>query len=108
MQSRIARLERDKVVTGYTVRTSGGARGRRDPGAGDDHRAPKQSAAVEAAIRRMADVRALHSVSGPSDMIAEASTRSINEMGRPDRSDRRPGRRGEDNLGVILSTRIDR
>ncbi len=108
VQSRIARLERSKVITGYTVRTS------------EAHEqgtiramvmitvAPKQSAGVEAAVRRMPDVRALHSVSGPFDMIAEAATPSIGDMdalidriGALDGVERTTS-------SVILSTRIDR
>ena len=108
VQSRIARLERSKVITGYTVRTS------------EAHErgtiramvmitvAPKQSASVEAAVRRMPDVRALHSVSGPFDMIAEAATPSIGDMdalidriGALDGVERTTS-------SVILSTRIDR
>ena len=108
VQSRIARLERSKVISGYTVRTS------------DAHEqgtiramvmitvAPKQSPGVEAAIRRMPDVRALHSVSGPFDMIAEAATPSIGDMdalidriGALDGVERTTS-------SVVLSTRIDR
>ena len=108
VQSRLARLERSKVITGYTVRTS------------EAHERgviralvmitamPKQSAAVEAAIRRMPAVRALHSVSGPYDMIAEAATPSVGEMdllidsiGALDGVERTTS-------SVILSTRLDR
>ena len=108
VQSRIARLERSKVISGYTVRTS------------DAHEqgtiramvmitvAPKQSPGVEAAIRRMPDVRALHSVSGPFDMIAEAATPSIGDMdalidriGALDGVERTTS-------SVVLSTKIDR
>ncbi len=80
IQSWLSRLERIGVIAGYTVRVSEAS----EKGA---IRAlllitvgPKQSAGVEAAIRRMPDVRALHSVSGPFDMIAEAVTPSVGEM----------------------------
>ena len=108
VQSRIARLERSRVITGYTVRTS------------EAHErgtiramvmitvAPKQSAGVEAAVRRMPDVRALHSVSGPFDMIAEAATPSIGDMDAL--IDRIGALEGVERTtsSVILSTRIDR
>jgi len=80
VQSRIERLERSGVVTGYTVRLS------------DAHErglirayvmltvAPKQAASVVAAARRMPAVRRLQSVSGPFDLIAEAATESAAEM----------------------------
>ncbi len=108
VQSRLARLERARVITGYTVRTS------------EAHEkgtiralvmitvAPKQSPGVEAAIRRMPDVRALHSVSGPFDMIAEAATPSIGDMDAL--IDRIGALEGVERTtsSVILSTRIDR
>jgi DNA-binding Lrp family transcriptional regulator len=108
IQSRIARLERSKAVTGYTVRTS------------DEHEkgairalvmialGPKQAGGVEAAVRKMADVRALHSVSGPFDMIAEAATPSISEMDAL--IDRIGGLDGVERTtsSVILSTKFDR
>ncbi len=108
IQSRIARLERSKVIVGYAARTS------------EDHdrgmiralvmitAGPKKSAGVEAAVRRMPDVRALHSVSGPFDMIAEAATPSIGDMdalidriGALEGVERTPS-------SVILSTKFDR
>jgi len=108
IQSRIARLERSGTITGYTVRTS-------DELEKGVIRAlvmitlgPKQAAGVEAAMRRMPDVRALHSVSGPFDMIAEAATPSISDMdalidriGALDGVERTTS-------SVILSTKIDR
>ena len=108
VQSRLARLERTGVVTGYTVRTSeaherGAIRALVMITVG-----PKQSSGVEAAIRRMADVRALHSVSGPFDMIAEAVTSSVGDMdalidriGALDGVERTTS-------SVILSTKFDR
>ncbi|MGA0599688.1 Lrp/AsnC family transcriptional regulator [Caulobacter sp. KR2-114] len=80
VQSRIDRLERSGVVTGYTVRLS------------EAHErglirayvmltvGPKQAASVVAAARRMPAVRRLQSVSGPFDLIAEAATESAAEM----------------------------
>jgi len=80
VQSRIERLERSGIVTGYTVRLS------------EAHErglirayvmltvGPKQAASVVAAARRMPAVRRLQSVSGPFDLIAEAATESAAEM----------------------------
>ena len=108
VQSRIARLERRKVISGYTARLS------------EEHQqgliralvmitvGPKRAAGVEAAIRKMPDVRALHSVSGPFDIIAEAATASIGEM------DALIDQIGElegverTTSSVILSTKFDR
>ncbi len=108
VQSRIARLERTGAVTGYTVRASdelerGAIRALVMITVG-----PKQSAGVEAALRRLPEVRALHSVSGPFDMIAEAAAGSVGEMdalidaiGALDGVERTTS-------SVILSTKIDR
>ena len=69
---------------------------------------PKRAAGVEAAIRKMPDVRALHSVSGPFDIIAEAATASIGAM------DALIDQIGElegverTTSSVILSTKFDR
>jgi DNA-binding Lrp family transcriptional regulator len=107
-QSRIARLERAGVISGYTVRLS------------EAHEQglirallmitvrPKASAGVEAAIRRMPDVRALHSVSGPFDMIAEAATTSIGDMDAL--IDRIGALEGVERTtsSVILSTKFER
>lgn len=108
IQSRIARLERTGAITGYTVRTSDELEKGTIRAMVMITLAPKQQAGVEAAIRRMADVRALHSVSGPFDMIAEAATPSIHDMdalidriGALDGVERTTS-------SVILSTKIDR
>src|SRR3954462_2486868 len=67
VQSRLERLERQRGGAGYTI-------------VGPDELeaalvrahvlitvAPRQSAAIEAALRKIAEVRVLHSVSGPFD-----------------------------------------
>src|SRR5919109_3424389 len=73
VQSRLARLERERVIAGYTVTV------------GDEAEAalvrahvlitlePRKAAPIEAALRRIAEVRTLHSVSGPFDLIAIAA-----------------------------------
>ncbi|HEX4196135.1 MAG TPA: Lrp/AsnC family transcriptional regulator [Caulobacteraceae bacterium] len=82
VQSRLERLERGGVVTGYTVRLSDAHE------AGQIHAyvlitvAPKQTPAVVSAVRRMAAVRLLQSVSGPFDLIAVAAAPSVSEMDR--------------------------
>jgi DNA-binding Lrp family transcriptional regulator len=80
VQSRIERLERQGVISGYTVRV--------DDEAERGHiRAhimitvmPRQMAAVVRALHAMSQVRALHSVSGPFDMVALAMVPTISEM----------------------------
>ena len=80
VQGRIDRLERDGVIAGYTVRLH-------DDIERGQIRAhimvtvhPKQMAAVVDALRAMPEVRALHSVSGPFDLVALGQTPSVGEM----------------------------
>lgn len=108
VQARIARLERDKVIAGYTLRT------------GDDFErslvqahvmlnvGSKLTAMVEAGIRRIPEVRSLYSVSGAFDMIAIVHAESIerldhliDDLGRLEGVERT-------NTSVVLSTRISR
>lgn len=108
VQSRIERLERSGVVTGYTVRLS------------EAHErglirafvmltvGPKQAASVVAAARRMPAVRVLQSVSGPFDLIAEAATQSAAEMDAL--IDALGALEGVERTtsSIVLSTKIDR
>ena len=108
VQSRIERLERSGVVTGYTVRLS------------EAHErglirayvmltvAPKQTASVVAAARRMPAVRLLQSVSGPFDLIAEAATPNAAEMDAL--IDALGALEGVERTtsSIVLSTKIDR
>ena len=108
VQSRIERLERQRVIGGYTISVP------------DEHEAslvrahvmitlvPKQSAAIEVALRRIPELRVLHSVSGPFDMIAIVAAQSIGELdtlidriGALDGVERTTS-------AIVLSTRIER
>jgi DNA-binding Lrp family transcriptional regulator len=108
VQSRLERLERQGVIAGYTVRLSDAHERGRIHAYVMLTVAPKQSAAVVSAIRRMPDVRLLSSVSGPFDFIAEASAASVGEMdalidalGALDGVARTTS-------SIVLSTKIDR
>src|SRR5438045_2960836 len=65
IQSRLARLERNGVITGYSVKLSDAAQG------GLVHALvllavdPKQTGEITAALKRLEGVRRLQSVSGP-------------------------------------------
>ena len=83
IQSRLARLERTGVIAGYAVRLSDAVEGARIHAFIMLTVEPKQAAAVTVALRRMAGVRRLQSVSGPFDMIASVEARL------PDTPDRR-------------------
>jgi DNA-binding Lrp family transcriptional regulator len=108
VQSRIERLEKTGVIAGYTVRVA------------DEHERglirayimvtlrPKLSASVESALRRMPEVRALHSVSGTFDLVVVTAATSAGELNAV--IDRIGALEGVERTtsAVILSTRIER
>jgi len=108
VQSRLERLERSGVITGYTVRLSQAHE------RGQIHAyvmmtlIPKNAPAVVAAIRRLPAVRLLRSVSGPFDLIAEVVTPSAAEMDAL--IDALGGLDGVERTtsSVVLSTKVDR
>jgi DNA-binding Lrp family transcriptional regulator len=80
VQSRIERLERRGVISGYTVRVH-------DEAERGHIRAhimitvlPKQMTSVTNALYAMPEVRALHSVSGPFDLVAMGVVPTVGEM----------------------------
>ncbi|TWT12567.1 Lrp/AsnC family transcriptional regulator [Reyranella sp. CPCC 100927] len=108
IQSRIERLERAGIIVGYTVRIA------------EEHERgqlkayimvtlqPKQSGSIEAALRKMPEVRSLHAVSGPFDLVVVAVAPSVDEMNAT--IDRIGALTGVERTtsAVVLSTRIDR
>jgi DNA-binding Lrp family transcriptional regulator len=108
LQSRLERLERVGVVTGYTIRLSEAHE------RGEIHAyvlmtvSLKQSAAVISAVRRMSAVRLLQSVSGPFDLIAEIVAPSVAEMDTLiDALGALPGVE-RTTSSIVLSTKINR
>lgn len=108
VQNRIARLEAEGVIRGYTVRVE------------DEHERhrirahilltiqPKQMAAVTRALQAMPEVRVLYSISGGHDLIAVAVTPTVGDMdvltdaiGAIDGVERT-------NSSIILSTKFER
>ena len=108
VQSRMERLQRQRVISGFTVTV---------PDELEAHLvrahvlitlAPKRSSAIEVALRKIAEVRVLHSVSGPFDLIAIVAAASIGELdalidriGSLDGVERTTS-------AIVLSTRIQR
>ncbi|TXH44903.1 MAG: Lrp/AsnC family transcriptional regulator [Burkholderiaceae bacterium] len=80
VQSRIDRLERLKVIVGYTVVVPDELESKMIRAHVMITVAPKLSGAVEEALRRIPQVRQLHSVSGPFDLIALVAERSIGDL----------------------------
>jgi DNA-binding Lrp family transcriptional regulator len=108
VQSRIERLERSGVIAGYSVRVSP----EHDEGRLRAHimvtLKPKLSAPVEAALRRMPEVRAVHTVSGQFDLIVIVQAASAAALdGVIDRIAALDGVEWT-NSAIVLSTRIDR
>jgi DNA-binding Lrp family transcriptional regulator len=108
VQSRIERLEKEGVIVGYAVRLAP----EHDLGAVRAHVmikvGPKESRAVTAALRDIAQVRVLHSVSGDVDLIAVAASASVAEMDEV--IDRIGGLDGVERTtsSIILSTKFER
>ena len=108
VQSRMEKLQRRQVIAGYTVVVP-------DELEADLVRAhvlitlaPKRSGAIEVALRRIPEVRVLHSVSGPFDLIAIVAAASIGELDAL--IDRIGGLDGVERTtsAIVLSTRIQR
>ena len=70
VQSRIERLERDGVIAGYTVKVADAVQRGQVRAHIMVKLAPRQMPAVVDALRAMPEVRSLHSVSGPFDLVA--------------------------------------
>jgi DNA-binding Lrp family transcriptional regulator len=106
--SRLARLEASKVIVGYTVKLAGAVESALVRAHITVACHPKASGGVEAALRRIPEVRQLHSVSGPFDMIAVVAAPSIAELDAL--IDRIGALEGVERTtsSIILSTRIDR
>lgn len=108
VQSRIERLERRGLISGYTLKTSN----EYEKGLIRAHVLitvlPKLVARVEAALRQIQAVRTVHSVSGAYDMIAIVTAASI--QGLEAQIDRIGVIDGVERTmsSIILSTRIER
>jgi len=108
VQSRIERLERRGVIAGYAVVVADEIESQLVRAHVLITVAPRQSSAIEQALRRIPELRVLHSVSGPFDLIAIVASYSIGELdalidriGQIDGVERTTS-------AIVLSTRIER
>ena len=108
VQSRIERLQRQGIIVGYSVRLApehalGAVRAHVMIKVG-----AKETRAVATALRGIAQVRILHSVSGDVDLIAVAATASVAEMDQV--IDRIGALDGVERTtsSIILSTKFER
>jgi len=108
VQSRLARLERERVIAGYTVVVPDEAEAALVRAHVFITARPKAGAGIEAALRKIAEVRTLLSVSGPFDLIAVLAAGSIGELDRL--IDRIGALDGVERTtsAIVLSTRISR
>ena len=108
VQSRLAKLERERVIAGYTVSVSDEVEATLVRAHVMITLEPRQSAPIEAALRRIDEVRTLHSVSGTFDLIAIVAAPSIGELDRL--IDRIGALDGVERTtsAIVLSTRIQR
>ena len=108
VQSRIDRLEREGVIAGYTVRVGEAAEHGHIRAYISVTVMPRQMPSVVKALRAVPEVRALHSVSGPSDLMAvgvvptvEAMDELTDRIGIVDGVERTTS-------SIVLSTKFDR
>jgi DNA-binding Lrp family transcriptional regulator len=80
VQERIARLEREGVIKGYTLLLSEEAESKRLRAVVMMAADPKQADRVSAELKRMPEVRALSAVSGAHDMMAIVETDTAARM----------------------------
>ena len=108
VQSRMERLKRQRVISGFTVSVPDELEAQLVRAHVMITLAPKRSAAIEVALRKIAEVRVLHSVSGPFDLIAIVAAASIGELDTL--IDRIGGLDGVERTtsAIVLSTRIQR
>jgi DNA-binding Lrp family transcriptional regulator len=108
VQNRLTRLERSRAIAGYTVTVPPEAEAALVRAHVLITLAPRQSGAIETALRRIPEVRVLYSVSGPFDLIAIVAAASIGELdGLIDRIGSLDGVE-RTTSAIVLSTRIQR
>lgn len=108
VQSRMARLEAQGIIRGYTVRVSYEIEQRQIRAHVMISVYPKQNAEVSAALVKQAGVRALYAISGEYDLIAIIAAESTEEIdqiidavGQLDGVERT-------NSSIVLSTKFQR
>lgn len=108
VQSRILRLEETGVIGGYTIRLTDDFSQRMIRAHVMLSVQPKHAARVAHAIRQILEVRALHTISGMFDMIAEVTTETMDAMDAV--TDRIGAVTGVDRTqtSILMATRFDR
>lgn len=108
VQSRIARLEDQGVIKGYTVRIAEDYERRLIRAHVMLNVEPKQAATTEAALRKMSEVSGLYAISGVYDLIAVVTAESTEQMNALlDRIGALPGVE-RTMSSIILAAKVDR
>jgi len=107
-QFRLEKLERNGVIAGYTVRLSQASQASRVRALVMIKLPPSNRISVEAALSKFTNLTALYSISGAFDLVAEISSRSVEDLDKV--IDRIGALEGVDDTqsSVILSTKFDR
>jgi len=107
-QARLEKLERNGVIAGYTVRLSPEIQASRVRAMVMIKLPPAKRISIEAALSKIPHLTALYSISGAFDLVAEISSRSVENLDKV--IDRIGGLEGVSNTqsSVILSTKFDR
>jgi DNA-binding Lrp family transcriptional regulator len=108
VQSRIDRLQQRRVLLGYTVVVPDELEAALVRAHVLITVAPRKAGVIESSLQKIAEVRVLHSVSGPFDLIAIVAAPSIGELDRL--IDRIGALEGVERTtsAIVLSTRIER
>lgn len=108
VQSRLERLERQRVIVGYTAIVAEAIEAALLRAHVLITVAPRKTGAIEAALRRIPEVRTLQAVSGPFDLIAVVAARSTGEL--DELLDRIGSLDGVERTqsAIVLTTRIQR
>lgn len=108
VQARLERLERNKVITGYTLRRGVAVENALIKGHVLITVKPKSARETVASLAAMAEVRTLHSVSGEVDLIAIIAAKTVEALeGVIDRIGELDGVE-RTQTSLILATKIDR
>jgi DNA-binding Lrp family transcriptional regulator len=108
VQERIARLERDGIIRGYTVRLADGAEANRLRAVVMISTDPKQADRVSVELKKMPEVRSLAALSGSYDLVAMVETDSAARIDALlDRIGRAPGV-ARTVSSIILSVKFSR
>ena len=108
VQSRIERLEREGVISGYTVRVHDEYDRSHLRAQGGDHRGHLLGMHGDHDVRAMPELRVLHSVSGSHDLIAIGAVPSVGDMDLL--TDRIGALEGVERTtsSIVLSTKFER